>query len=437
MKHLCALSIILTVISSLSANAGLIFEGLPETAVAIQPAASTGLETVYVIRNTDGVKVSYEGVGHAAWSRFGESGAAYAESIGTSGSITLDSSDRGYVVEIGGQSHYFWIVNYENHRFSAISLEPDQESRDCNNAMLKFTGSAKPIRFYSINGRPETLDRDIELSYSTLTFDSEAGLFRMTDENRTFSDLSSVISVPAPLCDTRFMLKGDRFLRAWGAEISIETPTVSAIAVSAETSAEQTERDNDNEQNVSGVSLGGSAPCEITFTASVTDAASFYEWQLSKYPEFDPIDDRYPQTDLTYTFHDQGTTYVRFFAANAEGQCDYYSPTYEVSIGESVLLCPNVFSPQSSPGVNDEWKVSYKSIVSFECHIFNRWGNELHSFTDPSLGWDGKYKGKYVPAGTYYYVIKARGADGRDYKLSGDINIINSKSINSSGSNEN
>ena len=116
MKHLCAFSIILTVISSLSsslsANAGLIFKGLPEAVVSIQPSASTGLETVYVIRNTEGVKVSYEGAGHPSWSRFGESGAAYAESIGTSESITLDSSDRGYVVETGCQSHYFWIVNY-------------------------------------------------------------------------------------------------------------------------------------------------------------------------------------------------------------------------------------------------------------------------------------------------------------------------------------
>ena len=101
-----------------------------------------------------------------------------------------------------------------------------------------------------------------------------------------------------------------------------------------------------------------------------------------------------------------------------------------MTVGESNLLCPNAFSPQASPGVNDEWKVSYKSIISFECHIFNRWGTELFSFTDPSVGWDGKYKGKYVPAGTYYYVIKARGSDGRDYKLSGDINIINSKNIN-------
>ncbi len=222
-------------------------------------------------------------------------------------------------------------------------------------------------------------------------------------------------------------------MKEWNCDVAVETPVMKAYAVSAETSAEQTTRDNDNEQTVTGAALGGSAPCEITFSAAVSDAASFMEWQLSRNSDFDPIDDRYNQTDLNYTFRDQGTTYVRFFAANDDGQCEYYSPAYEVSVGESSLLCPNAFSPESTPGVNDEWKVSYKSIISFECHIFNRWGTEMCSFTDPALGWDGKYKGKYVPAGVYYYVIKARGADGRDYKLSGDINIIKSKSINNSG----
>ena len=47
--------------------------------------------------------------------------------------------------------------------------------------------------------------------------------------------------------------------------------------------------------------------------------------------------------------------------------------------------------------------------------------------SDPSQGWDGKYKGKYVKSGTYYYVIQARGADGQKYNLKGDINIINLK----------
>ena len=49
------------------------------------------------------------------------------------------------------------------------------------------------------------------------------------------------------------------------------------------------------------------------------------------------------------------------------------------------------------------------------------------SLTSPSQGWDGKYKGKLVPAGAYFYVIKAIGADGKKYELSGDINIINYK----------
>ena len=85
---------------------------------------------------------------------------------------------------------------------------------------------------------------------------------------------------------------------------------------------------------------------------------------------------------------------------------------------------PNAFSPKSTPGVNDLWKVSYKSLVSYQCNIFNRWGTQMFSSDNPADGWDGKYRGRFVPAGVYYYVIKARGADGVDYNRAGDINII-------------
>jgi gliding motility-associated-like protein len=71
--------------------------------------------------------------------------------------------------------------------------------------------------------------------------------------------------------------------------------------------------------------------------------------------------------------------------------------------------------------------VSYASLISFECHIFNRWGTEMCSFTDPSQGWDGKYRGKFVPTGTYFYVIKAVGSDGVKYNKSGDINILRTR----------
>ncbi|MDE7375366.1 MAG: gliding motility-associated C-terminal domain-containing protein, partial [Muribaculaceae bacterium] len=207
----------------------------------------------------------------------------------------------------------------------------------------------------------------------------------------------------------------------------VESDVYSAVGVEATTTATQEVRENDNEQKTDTDNLGGSAPAVVHFHAAVTDAAIFREWQLARDAEFEIVDNRYQQLDLDYTFTESGVTYVRFVANNAAGTCEYAGDVYQISIGESALLCPNAFSPGASEGVNDEWKVSYKSIVKYECHIFNRWGKEMFSSTDPAIGWDGKQGGKVVPAGVYYYVIVAEGSDGKKYKLSGDINILKSK----------
>ena len=56
--------------------------------------------------------------------------------------------------------------------------------------------------------------------------------------------------------------------------------------------------------------------------------------------------------------------------------------------------------------------------------IFNRYGTQLFYFDNPEDGWDGKYNGKLVPPGVYFYVIEAKGSDGKQYKKGGDINIL-------------
>lgn len=424
---------------ALSASA-LDFSGTPEAVMTIKPEAQTGLNEVYVVRSSRGVKVSYTATSSGAvkWYRYGSNGAAYAEEIsdvsvsGKVSTITLGAGDSGYVVEEGGVPHYYWIVNYENHVFEATSIAAGET--DCQSVVLEFTGSASPISFYGINGRRHELSRELAVTYYTLVYDDESESFVQTLATDDVASIEHSIRVNAPLCDTHFTLSGDRFLKFWNSDISVESGNFTSTAVDAHTTVTQTTRENDNEQKVETGGLGGSAPCDITFKAAVTDAAVFHEWQMSQTPDFDVIDDRYTELEFSYTFRNQGTTYVRFMAANADASCDWYSDSYEVFIGESKLECPNAFSPQSSPGVNDEWKVSYKSIISFECHIFNTWGLEMTSFKDPSMGWDGKYKGKYVPAGVYYYVINAVGSDGRKYKLSGDINIIGSSKNNNTPS---
>lgn len=406
----------------------LTFAGNTLPVVTERPEASTGLDCVYVVSNTAGVTVSYTSRQPVTWQRFSSLGGGYAEDVaavrdGDTYSVTLGTDDIGYIVTDGDRPHYYWIVNYVNHpcRFDDLRLSAEQ---DCGTVQLDFAGEADRIIYYTINGAPHTLSRDIRLTYNTLVWDEGTEAYRMTETVKTLEYAGAAIHAEAPLCDTPFTLEGDRFTEAWGEGETIDTDTYAAVAVEAHCTATQAERDNDNEQKVDGSALGGSAPADISFKAVVTDAVAFREWQFATDPEFEHIDIRINQDETDYTFREQGTTYVRYMAANAAGTCDYYSDTYEVTIGESALKCPNAFSPGASEGVNDEWKVSYKSLVSFECHIFNRWGVKMCEFTDPSQGWDGKYRGKLVPAGVYFYVIKAKGADGKSYDLAGDINII-------------
>lgn len=66
---------------------------------------------------------------------------------------------------------------------------------------------------------------------------------------------------------------------------------------------------------------------------------------------------------------------------------------------------PNGFSPNND-GKNDFWIID--NITQFpECtiEIYNRWGEQLFFNRGYTTKFDGKYKGKDLPVGTYYYVI--------------------------------
>lgn len=424
--------------ATLRAEAQLTFSGNTMPAVTETPESSTGLSAVYVLDRTDGVTANYTATTASStvrWMRFSSLGGGYAEDIpssqvGNVSSITLTSDDMGYIVEEGSSRKCFWIVNYANHNCELVDLSIGPE-QDCTSASLIFSGKADRIVYYTINGVPRTLSRGLVLEYTTSVYDAERNAYVQTIATQELEYLSGEIHVPAPLCQTDFLLTGDRFQMEWDRGHTVASPAFETRAVEAVTSAEQTSRSVDNEQKNSdgdaSAALGGSAPVEITFEAVVTDAAIYQEWQFSADSQFDVIDMRVNSTVATRVFNEYGTVYVRFVAGDASGLCDWTSETYTVNIGESKLECPNAFSPGASEGSNDEWKVSYKSIVSFDCHIFNRWGIEVAHLTDPSQGWDGRHNGKLVKSGVFYYVIQAEGADGKQYKLSGDINIIHAK----------
>ncbi len=67
---------------------------------------------------------------------------------------------------------------------------------------------------------------------------------------------------------------------------------------------------------------------------------------------------------------------------------------------------PNDGFTPNGDGTNDVWIIGdLTDFPNVEVAIFNRWGEQLFSSKGYSDPWDGKYNGKELPVGTYYYVI--------------------------------
>lgn len=416
----------------------LFFNNTGFSPIKIVPAASTGITELYVLHDLDNVSITYTSENNAEveWSVYENMGGAYAEPIpdlikeGNSFTLLSPKGNAGYIIRDNGRNYIFWLVDYSKYNFSPQQLSFNNEST-CDATIINFEGKADPIYFFSINGRQEILSRDIELHYTNQVWNSQDYNFEL----EAITDIlpyinNSITLVPPVFCNTNFELEGDRFLKEWGIIENISSPTFSPIAVDVNSEV-ITENENipDNQIGSNNEGLGGSAPYTTTFYSFVTQGVVHYEWQMSEDPSFENISYRFNDKDLTYTFNDEGVTYIRFVGSNSDGSCESFGDVYNVTIGASELLIPNVFSPNGD-GVNDIWKVSYRSLIEFRCQIYDRHGHQIYHFENPDGGWDGKNGSKFVNPGVYFYVIEATGADGKKYKKSGDINILNSINTN-------
>lgn len=417
------------------------FTGSSKETIEVTPDRKTGLDRVYVIYDMSQVsEMQISGIGSSMkLYRYSSLGGGYAEEVaytrdGNTAIVAKPEGDMGYIIEEDSGSTYIWVVNYLPHKMQINSVKAD-EMQECTDTRITIDGTCEAIRYYTIDGRPEVLSREVNVDYYNLEWSEENGNYSQVAERKIVDEISGVIVLTPPLyCNSVVTISGDRFLSRWGMGVSIDSPLIYANGLDVHTTAEQTnlpddsdpDADPSNMLSTATEGMGGSAPADISFKAYTTDAVIHNEWQIASDAEFEYITYRFNQQDLDYTFTEQGTYYVRFVGSNSDGSCETVGETYTVGIGESELLIPNAFTPDGD-GINDVWKVAYRSLIEFRCSIFDRYGAEIISFDDPSQGWDGKRGGKVVKPGVYFYVIEAVGSDGKKYKKSGDINIIGSK----------
>ena len=167
------------------------------------------------------------------------------------------------------------------------------------------------------------------------------------------------------------------------------------------------------------------APLDVTFMANGQNTEGrniSYEWHFRMENEETDYVVR-DEENMDYTFTNAGTTHVYFRAYEHEvliGEAEFI-----IEVTTSKLKMPNAFTPNGD-GRNDTYKpMTHESLVEFHAYIYNRYGQLLYDWTNPDAeGWDGTYRGKQVREGVYYVLVKAKGADGVEYNIRRDINLL-------------
>ena len=169
----------------------------------------------------------------------------------------------------------------------------------------------------------------------------------------------------------------------------------------------------------------GDAPLPVRFEAEVEEIEAGWtlEWRFThEGAEGKSSLTRYEQSP-EYTFVEAGKTDVMVYVCLQNEYVD--SAKIGVTIHDSHLEMPNAFTPNGD-GANDTYsaKRNHRSIVEFHAYIFNRWGQKLYEWTDVDGEWDGTYNGRPVKDGVYFVLVNARGADGKEYNIRRDVNLI-------------
>jgi len=100
-----------------------------------------------------------------------------------------------------------------------------------------------------------------------------------------------------------------------------------------------------------------------------------------------------------------GTTVTTIYTVTVvDGNGCINSDTVTVFVYPEIRI-PNGFSPNGD-GKNDVWEIDF--IYQFpdcEVEVYNRWGEQLFYSKGYAVPFNGQYKGKDLPVGTYYYII--------------------------------
>ena len=136
--------------------------------------------------------------------------------------------------------------------------------------------------------------------------------------------------------------------------------------------------------------------CEATGTSiTLIPGVGFrtYEWTFDGEP--------YPNADSTFTPQEAGEYIVTMTTPFG---CIRQDTVLVQESCEPGVFVPNAFVPEGEN--NTFYVVPNEYIGDFSIYIYSRWGELIFHSGSENFEWDGTFKGKLVPVGTYPYIIR-------------------------------
>lgn len=323
--------------------------------------------------------------------------------LNTTSSSLINIAENGYKLSIRSgattvDEYYCW--NFEPvAQVDSVGFPPGSAS--CNNLRVTAHTKNKLLTYYKhkSDNSPVNVDYGYEWSSSP------------TGPMADVTEYSAMID--APVEDTDYtVVVGGKF--SPGIPSAEASKSYNAIAVEARFSFE-TEGTADNEAKE------GSAPLVVRFTDESKGKVTDWEWTFG-----DAGKDFIPDPIFTFQkYNEDGNGYpVVLTVRNLDSGCESESSPEVFTVKEMIISAANAFTPFSSPGENDEFRVFYRSVKKFNIVIYNRWGRKVYQSNNPEVGWNGRIGSRKAEPGVYFYKIEAEGFKGEKEALEGAVHLI-------------
>jgi gliding motility-associated-like protein len=302
----------------------------------------------------------------------------------------------------GAEILYFWQQSTDNSNWVNIDNETKQS--------LQYTFSTKQSLYFRrriYSAGCENFSNSVLVTYSGAVTTADAGMDQslcgtqqiVLSANPPVSDEKGTWSVISPASFNPFNTSTINNPNATIEGLPPDVPitlqwTIVKSQCNLQSSSTVTVRNNSIPTVDAGSPVTINVGQKTTLSGQITGSYANFAWSPAA-----GLNDPYSLNPVASPLH---TTVYKLMATTNAG-CTV-EDSLQVTVHDQFEI-PNTFTPNGD-GINDTWNIpQLADYPNCRVDIYNRYGSLLFRSASYTKPWDGTYKGKPVPIGTYYYLI--------------------------------